>query len=74
LGFALYRPSLVCADPHWLWLRPYFLALRGVFDLLHFVEATNAVTSITLIQTLIYFREYLLTPEWLVMKPVISSS
>ncbi|WP_168708624.1 sulfite exporter TauE/SafE family protein [Hydrogenophaga sp. PAMC20947] len=51
-----------------------FLALVGVFDLLPIAEAANAVTLITLTQTLIYFREYPLTPEWRVVKPVIVPS
>lgn len=51
-----------------------FLALVGVFDLLPIAEAANAVTVITLTQTVIYFREYPLTPEWRVVKPVIAPS
>ncbi len=51
-----------------------FLALVGVFDLLPIAEAANAVTLITLTQTLIYFRAYPLTSEWRVVKPVIFPS
>ena len=48
-----------------------FLALVGVFDLAPIAVAANAVTLITLSQTLIYFREYPLTDEWRVIKPAI---
>lgn len=48
-----------------------FLAVVGVFDLLPIADAANAVTLITLTQTLIYFREYPITPEWRVVKPAV---
>jgi hypothetical protein len=51
-----------------------FLALVGMFDLIPIGVAANAVTLITLSQTLIYFREYPLTPEWRVIRPAIGPS
>ena len=41
-----------------------FLALVGVLDLIPMEVAANAVTLITLSQTLFYFREYPLTDDW----------
>lgn len=51
-----------------------FLAVVSVFDLLPIADTANAVTLITLTQTLIYFREYPLTPEWRVVRPAILPS
>ena len=48
-----------------------FLALVGVFDLIPIEVAANAVTLITLIQTVIYFREFPLTDDWRVIRPAI---
>lgn len=48
-----------------------FLALVGVFDLIPVAVAANAVTLITLSQTLIYFREHPLTDEWKVIRPAV---
>jgi uncharacterized protein len=48
-----------------------FLALVGMFDLIPIATAANAVTLITLSQTLIYFREFPITPEWRIVRPAI---
>lgn len=48
-----------------------FLALVAVFDLVPVEVAANAVTLITLSQTLIHFREYPLTDDWRVIRPAI---
>src|SRR3990167_10767439 len=48
-----------------------FLALVGVFDLIPVGVAANAVTLITLSQTVIHFREYPLTDDWRVIRPAI---
>lgn len=48
-----------------------FLALVGMFDLIPIATAANAVTLITLSQTLIHFREFPITPEWRVIQPAI---
>lgn len=47
-----------------------FLALVGVFDLVPVEIAANAVTLITLSQT-IHFRSYPLTDDWRVIRPAI---
>lgn len=48
-----------------------FLALVGVFDLIPVEVAANAVSLITLSQTLLYFRETPLTDDWRVIRPAI---
>ena len=48
-----------------------FLALASVFELSPIKVTANAVTLITLSQTLIYFREYPLTDDWRVIRPAI---
>ena len=48
-----------------------FLGLVSSFQLMLIPEATNVITLISLIQTVIYFHEFPLTSEWKVVRPAI---